>query len=199
MIENYQGDCSTKELLLSVYDSRQPGCPIVCKVSDLSYVVLGLPSTNNPFGYAHVKNNKTGLFCCSKDSECNAFALKGKYERARKFCSHLHALFCVGVSVSTDNSTCTETPQESQPSQLATSILSDLSLQRSNTVKLQSTRKIPFNIAPELPREIDERNRCVDLHWPTQFFPKQELKIVDCVGLFLANKQNIQEVTGRPS
>ena len=116
MIENYQGDCSTKELLLSVYDSRQPGCPIVCNVSDLSYVVLGLPCTNNPLGYAHVKNNKTGLFCCSKDSECNAFAPKGKYERARKFCSHLHALFCVGVSVSTDNPTCTETPQESQPS-----------------------------------------------------------------------------------
>ena len=129
MIENYQGDCSTKELLLSVYDSRQPGCPIVCKVSDLSYVVLGIPSTNNPLGYAHVKNNKTGLFCCSKDSACSTFAAKGKYELARKFCSHLHALFCAGVSVSTDNPTCTETPQESQPSQPATSILSDLSLQ----------------------------------------------------------------------
>ena len=137
MIEQYQGDSSTKEMLLSIHESRLPGYPAVCKVSDLSYVVLGLPSTNNTLGYAHVKNNKGSHVCCSKDSACNSFAAKGKYERAKRFCVHLHALFCVGVSVmpNPNSSLRLESSSESVP-QIQPTTLSDfnISLQRTNTL-----------------------------------------------------------------
>ena len=93
MIKAYKGDSSSKEMLLSIHESRLPGCPVVCKVSDVSYVVLGLPSSNNTLGYTHVKTNKGSLVCCSKDSACVGFSAKGKYERAKSICSHLHALF----------------------------------------------------------------------------------------------------------
>ena len=86
-IEQYQADSSTKEMLLSLHQSCVPGCPIVCSVSESSYAVLGFPSTNNTIGYAHVKKNKGGLVCSSKDSECNGFVAKGKYERAKKLCT----------------------------------------------------------------------------------------------------------------
>ena len=177
MIKAYKGDSSSKELLLSIHESRLPGCPFVCKVSDVSYVVLGLPSTNNTLGYTHVKTNKGSLVCCSKDSACVGFSAKGKYERAKSICSHLHALFCAGVGLSTQSTKPATSSLESESENVAESVTSKSvhSLQRSNTVKLRSSsRKIPLDIPPELLRQIDQRNVGVDLQWPMQFFQKQE-------------------------
>ena len=77
-------------------------------------------------------------------------------ERAKRFCVHLHALFCVDVSVM------------SNPSDF------NIPLHRTNTLKFQSSRRIPCDIPPELLRQIDERNRGVDLQWSTHFFTQKE-------------------------
>ena len=41
-------------------------------------------------GYSHVKILDGVLTCSSKDSDCRSSVVKGRYERAKKFCVHLH-------------------------------------------------------------------------------------------------------------
>lgn len=161
-IDEYNGDNSAKEILLAIEQSRLPHSPVVCKVSDLSYVVLGSSSTNNTTGYSHVKYNKGNFVCRSKDSKCKGYVAKGKYERASRFCSHLHALFCVGVKPTSppvdcvnDDSQLTVEPSTSACSSTSESVpsmpCSNYSLQRSNTLKLHSSRNTT---------RIAEGNRC---------------------------------------
>ena len=98
-------------------------------------------------------------------------------ERAKRFCVHLHALFCVDVSVmSNPNSSLRlESSSESVPQiQPTTSSDFNIPLHRTNTLKFQSSRRIPCDIPPELLRQIDERNRGVDLQWSTHFFTQKE-------------------------
>lgn len=55
LIQAYDGDNSAKDTLLAIEQFRLPHYPVICKVSDVSYVVLGSSSTNNTTGYSHVK------------------------------------------------------------------------------------------------------------------------------------------------
>ncbi|KAL9977117.1 hypothetical protein ACROYT_G014489 [Oculina patagonica] len=49
-------------------------------------------------GYTHVKRSAEDcLKCSSKDTECKSFVAKGKYQRDKKVCLHLHALFRSGA------------------------------------------------------------------------------------------------------
>ena len=69
------------------------------KVSDVSFVVLGFPSTNNTVGNSHVKIEDGVLTCNSKDTDCRSFVAKGRYERAKKICVHLHAISSVREAI----------------------------------------------------------------------------------------------------
>jgi len=52
-IEDYNGQCF-KEMLSTLLGS-QNSMAVVVDVSDISYAILGFPSTNNTMGYNHVK------------------------------------------------------------------------------------------------------------------------------------------------
>ena len=86
---------ASKELLTELLGSESSLAAVV-QVSDLSFAVRGFPSTNNTLGYSHVKIVDGVLVWSSNDTDCKSFVAKGKYERAKKFCVHLHAIFCTG-------------------------------------------------------------------------------------------------------
>ena len=69
-IEDYNGDSASKEMLTALLGS-QNSMAVVVKVSDISYAVLGFPSTNNTLGYSHVKILDGVLTCSSKDIDCS--------------------------------------------------------------------------------------------------------------------------------
>lgn len=104
---------------------------------------------------------------------------KGKYERAKRFCVHLHALFCVGIKPPSppmervnDQSQSSASASSTSESSTSTSN-NDYSLQRSNTLKLHSSRSVPYEFSPSLLRQIDIRNGGVQLQWPSYFAPEQ--------------------------
>ena len=93
-IAKYNGDDATKKALRLLKSSRG-NLPIVTKVSDISFVVLGFPSTNNTLGYCHVKIVDDVLTCTSKDSHCKSFVLKGNTNEPETFaciCTQFSAL-----------------------------------------------------------------------------------------------------------
>ena len=93
----YNRDTGAKDLMLRLMRDN-PNSASIIQVSDMTYAVLGLASTNNTLGYVHVKKLADGTFMCtSKDTQCHSFVSSGKYQCTKKLCLHLHVLFCVGV------------------------------------------------------------------------------------------------------
>ena len=158
-IEDYNGDSASKEMLTAL---------LVVNVSDISYAVLGFPSTNNTLGYSHVKILDGVLTCSSKDIDCRSFIAKGRYERAKKFCVHLHAIFCTrGYFQEQDTNTHTSPIAAPLPS--ASSASSALPLQRMKTMELNSGRQFPYDfISPALLNAIDASNAS---SWPSLLCP----------------------------
>ena len=169
-IEDYNGDNASKEMLTALLGSLN-SMTVVVKVSDISYAVLGFPSTNNTMGYSHVKILDGVLTCSSKDTDCRSFVAKGRYERAKKFCVHLHAIFCTGgycQDQATDQATSTSTSSIAVPFPSASSA-SPLPSQRMKTMELNSSRQFPSDfITPALLHAIDARNAT---SWPSLLFP----------------------------
>ena len=95
-IDSCSGDSTSKESLSALLRADS-SLPAVFQVSDVSFVVRGFPSTNNTLGYCHVRVKDRALACCSKYSDCKAFVAKGRYERTKKICVHLHAVLCTGA------------------------------------------------------------------------------------------------------
>ena len=138
-IEDYNGDGSYKEMLTALLASQNSIAAVV-KVSDISYAVLGFPSSNNTLGYSHVKIVDGILTCSSKDVDCRSFVAKGRYKRGKKFCIHLHAIFCTG-GYCQEQATSTSPLADPLPS--ASSASSSLPLQRMKTMELNSSRQFP--------------------------------------------------------
>ena len=76
-IKKYNWNSTTKESF-GLLISSCGDLPVVVKVSEVSFAVLGYPSTNNTIGYAHVKVTEDPVFCTSKDTKCRPFVMKGK-------------------------------------------------------------------------------------------------------------------------
>ena len=165
-IENYNGDNASKKMLTALLGSLN-SMTVVVKVSDISYAVLGFPSTNNTMGYSHVKILDGVLTCSSKDTDCRSFVAKGRYERAKKFCVHLHAIFCTG-GYRQEHATSTSTSCIADPLPSASSA-SPLPSQRMKTMELNSSRQFLYDfISPALLRAIDARNAT---SWPSLLYP----------------------------
>ena len=166
-IDNYNCDSTTKESLRSLISSRGD-LPLVVKVSDVSFAVLGYPSTNNTIGYTHVKVTEDTVFCSSKDTECSSFVTKGKYQRAKSLCIHLHALFCSEAQKVdfADKQQHERDPDEERPVDSVT-----VSKQRISTLQLASRRCV-LPVEPQLLRAIDARNFN---GWPSSFTPSETL------------------------
>ena len=161
-IEAYNGDSASKEMLSALLGSKN-SMAVVVKVSDISYAVLGFPSTNNTMGYSHVKILDGVLTCSSKDSDCRSFVAKGRHERAKKFCVHLHAIFCTG-GYCQEQATSTSTSGTADPPPSASSG-SPLPLQRMKTMELSASRQFSYDfISPALLHGIDARNAT---SWPS--------------------------------
>ena len=153
--------------MLSALLGSKNSMAVVVKVSDISYAVLGFPSTNNTMEYSHVKILDGVLTFSSKDSDCRSFVAKGRYERAKKFCVHLHAIFCTGGCCQ-EQATSTSTSCTADPLPSASSA-SLLPLQRMKTMELNSSRQFPYDfISPALLHGIDARNAT---SWPSLLYP----------------------------
>ena len=158
-IDSYSGDGSSKELLTELLGAESSLAAVV-QVSDLSFAVRGFPSTNNTLGYSHVKIVDGVLVCSSKDTDCKSFVAKGKYERAKKFCVHLHAIFCTGGY--SQETLRPSTSTVTMPSEAA-------STQRCKTLQLNLSRRIASDfITPALLKVVDEKNAG---GWPSFFSP----------------------------
>ena len=74
--------------------------------TDRTFVVYCPPSATNTLGFCHVKaeDGKNGKYhkCC-----CKGFLAKGKQEKSRAICDHLHVLFCCTELHNTVNSSTT--------------------------------------------------------------------------------------------
>ena len=166
-IDSYNGDSASKESLsaLLIADSSLPA---VFKVSDVSFVVRGFPSTNNTLGYCHVRVKDGALACCSKDSDCKAFVAKVRYERTRKICVHLHAVLCTGAFTVEEPPSTGDSDHPVAAAESTTST-STASTQRLRTLELNVNRQLAYDfISPDLLRVIDEQNA---RSWPTKFAP----------------------------
>ena len=96
---------------------------------------------------------------------------KGRYEWAKKFCVHLHAIFCKGgycQEQTTSTSTQTSTSFIANPLPSASSA-SPLLLQRMKTMELNSNCHFPYDfISPELLHAIDA---CNAISWCSLLHP----------------------------
>ena len=63
------------------------------KVTDKTYVVYGPPTSTNTLGFCHVKV-QSGNVASFHKCTCKGFVSKGKREKSRSLCVHLHVLFC---------------------------------------------------------------------------------------------------------
>ena len=177
-IEEYQGGDAAKQAISDTLKTRECGRPVVCKISDVNYVVLGPTSTNNTMQYAHVRNQNGKLVCCSKDSACNKIVAKGKYERAKNVCLHLHTLFCVRaferIASLDDVAGVSSSASAVLQGRGEFKLLDCNQTQRENSIKLGAKQTVPYRIPPALLRQIDERNAGATLEWPKEFIPHQE-------------------------
>ena len=167
-IEKYKGDSAAKDSLKSLLTSHGD-FPLVVKVSDVSFAVFGFPSTNNTLGYTHVRISAEDILkCSSKDTECKSFVAKGKYQRAKKLCLHLHALFCSGAYVFHDGEEEVDEGEEDEAS-----IEPTQPTQRKSTLQLAArTFMYHTSISPQILKEIDSRNA---EGWPSEFLPSDSL------------------------
>ena len=113
------------------------------------------------------------LTCISKDTDCRSFVAKGRYKWAKKFCIHLHAIFCKGgycQEQATSTSTQNSTSFIANPLPSASSA-SPLLLQRMKTMELNSNCHFPYDfISPALLHAIDA---CNAISWPSLIYPKK--------------------------
>ena len=63
------------------------------KVTDKTYAVYGPPSSTNTLGFCHVKV-QSGTVASFHKCTCKGYVSKGKQEKSRSLCVHLHVLFC---------------------------------------------------------------------------------------------------------
>lgn len=67
------------------------GVPQVVRVSEMSYVVCGIPDTYAESGFVHVKTVESRLHCTV--SNCHVL-VGGKQLKVRSICLHAHLLTC---------------------------------------------------------------------------------------------------------
>lgn len=71
-----------------------------------------MSEVGNPMGYCHVRASEKDIKCCSK---CRSFVSKGKQQKARKICIHMHMLLCLqlcSVDKATDSESATTNTEE---------------------------------------------------------------------------------------
>ena len=75
------------------------GTAPVIQVGDTVFAVYAAASASNPLGFCHVKRNpdNSSITCCGKN--CRGIMSKGKQERVRSLCIHVHTLLCALVSM----------------------------------------------------------------------------------------------------
>ena len=134
----------------------------------MSFVVRGFPSTNNALGYCHVRVKDGALACCSKYSDCKAFVAKGRYERTKKICVHLHAVLCTGAFTVEEPLSTGDSDHAVAAAERTTSTTT-ASTQRLRTLEVNANRQLAYDfISPDLLRAIDEQNA---QSWPKKFAP----------------------------
>ena len=199
-IASYPSDSETKELLKSLV--IPVGYYAAYKVTDKTYVVYGPPTSTNTLGFCHVKV-QSGNVASFHKCTCKGFVSKGKQEKSRSLCVHLHVLFCCLELSSRPLSPSSSTPHCSTPSSSAsaspdtpqpgdgpsTSTISTSpntqhpedgpSTSRMSTLNLYSLQKIPYSFPPDQLKAMNIKDAGTFLGtsqgWPSLFVVEDDM------------------------
>ena len=195
-ISSYPCDSATKEMLKKVVVPA--GHQAVYKVSDRTFVVYCQPSATNTLGFCHVKaeDGKNGKYhkCC-----CKGFLAKGKQEKSRAICDHLHVLFCctelhntvyssttvLSTSAASPSSESTSSLSEDPQHAVSTSpaapfsseSISSLSedpqqpVSRASTLQLYANEKLPYRYSTQFLNLVSRKDAATHLSCSGQGWP----------------------------
>ena len=194
-IGNYEAGEIVQREMEKVVKSVNTCSPAVITVCEDRFVVYGSPTASNTIGYCHVRKEGANLLCTSKD--CKACVARCKKGKQKGVCLHLHLLLLYNkVTGKVFSEIAQDEPvlEPSDPSLVtgpSSQSDSDLpepqdqpateysSASRKATIKLISSRTLPYEIPKEVISVIDRLDAITLLGlpnqegWPLEFAPEE--------------------------
>jgi len=201
VISHYKADQRTKDRLLEVMNAVP--FPHLYRLSESVFCANGPPTSSNPIGFVHLTVANWKIDCSSSD--CKGYGSVMRQEKQKKICIHCHTLLCfysVAMLMPATSSAQAEAtsgdfsaisnflcPSTSHPMATATASsatatkssacnVSESSISRDSTIKLNMFNSLPHDI----PANILERIALNNSHskdpentkngWPSSFSPE---------------------------